>query len=221
MEFYYCLISGIRPANLLYALPMFAAGLFFLLILLSLRHAAPWAANLGNTLRYWYLNEILALFFAPFLVWIFAPDEATPVWQRAIALPFALLFIGGFGFLIKIMQLAWAFVLFRCALLYFQRPDAEEQAIGCLQVVLNFFLIALLGAILLNRHHYDYGSLENIAPQYRSREASMLFGFAYYAILGGIGDILPAVPVHAGRIPASETAHPTAVLTADKKNIIP
>lgn len=181
-----CVWSGIRPMSLLYSLPLFAAGLFFLLILLNLRHYAPWAVSLGTTLRYWYLNEGLALLFAPFLVWIFAPDELTPVWQRIVALPLVLLFFGGFWFFFKIMQLAWAFVLFRCALLYFQRPDAEEQAVGCLQVVLDIILLFLLGVILVNRRDYTYGSLESLQRDLRPIGASLLFGCAYFFSLGVI-----------------------------------
>jgi hypothetical protein len=141
------------------------------------------------------LNEGLALLFAPFLVWIFAPDESTPawqrtpLWQRVVALPLVLLFFGGFGFVVKIMQLAWAFVLFRCALLYFQRPDAEEQAVGCLQVILDIVLLFLLGVILVNRRDYAYGSLESLHRDLRPLGASMLFGCAYFFTLG-ISEIL-------------------------------
>ena len=187
VEFFRCLVQGIRPTTLLYSLPLFAAGLFFLLILLNLRHAAPWAVNLGHALRYWYLNEGLALFLAPFLVWIFARDDSTPVWQRVISIPIVLMFFGGFMFFVKIMQQAWAFLLLRGAVLYFQRPDDEEQAVGCLQVILDIFLLFLLGVILINRRDYTYGSLENLPPGLRALGASMLFGCVYFLALGVVG----------------------------------
>jgi len=192
LEFCRCVGRGIRPMSLLYSLPLFAAGLFFLLIFLNLRHAVPWAVSLGTTMRHWYLSEGLALLIAPFLVWIFAPDETTPAWQRTplwqriIALPVVLLFIGGFGFFIRILQVAWAFVLFRSVLLYFQRPDDEEQAIGCLQVIFDIVLLFLLGVILVNRRDYAYGSLESLHRDLRPIGASMLFGCAYFFSLGVI-----------------------------------
>jgi len=187
VEFFRCMVRGIRPATLLNSLPLFAAGIFFLLILLNLRHAAPWAVNLGHALRYWYLNEGLALFLAPFLVWIFARDESTPVWQRVISIPIVLMFFGGFMLFIKVMQQAWAFLLLRGAQLYFQRPDEEEQAFGCLQVILDIFLLVVLGVILVNRRDYTYGSLENLPTGLRALGASMLFGCVYFLVLGVTG----------------------------------
>lgn len=187
MEFFRCMALGIRPSTLLNSLPLFAAGLFFLLILLNLRHATPWAVNLGHALRYWYLNEGLALFLAPFLVWIFARDDSTPVWQRVVSIPVVLMFFGGFMFFVKIMQQAWAFLLLRGAQLYFQRPDDEEQAIGCLQVILDIILLVVLGVILVNRRDYAYGSLESLPPGLRAMGASMLFGCVYFFALGVAG----------------------------------
>lgn len=176
--------ARVGPRSLLAALPLLAAGALFLVILVNLRHWAPWALSCGGALRYWYLNELLALLFSPFLVWVFVRGDRTPVWQRVVALPTALMLFGGFWFFVKVVQYVWAFVAFRCAMLYLQRPSNEDSAVGCLHVILDLVLLALLGAFLVYRRDYATGPAGFLHPDLRPLGASMLFGCLYYGLLG-------------------------------------
>ncbi len=184
LAFFKFLFGNIRPMNLWFSLPFILFGLIFFLLFYGLQHGASSAMNLGLFLRYWYINELLALLLSPFIIWSFVRDESTPAWQRAVSAPIILLFFGGVVFLVKILQWAWAFVAFKCIHLYFQRPDSKEHLIGCLQSVLNIIIWVVLGILLLNRHDYTYGALENLPLPVRALGASMLFGCVYYCVLG-------------------------------------
>lgn len=178
-------IGSIRWNNLLYSLPYLIFGLGFFVLFSGLKQFPPrsWAVDLGNTLLPWYLSEIFALFFSPFIVWIFLRDDDTPRWQRIAAIPVILLVFGGIMFLVKVMQLVWVFVLFKCAHLYFQRPTVREHMLGCLQSVLNAGFWLVLALIFLNRPDYTMGLLEYHPREIRVLGSSMLFGCLYFGML--------------------------------------
>lgn len=178
-------LGSIRWNNLLYSLPYFIFGLGFLVIFAGLKKIPPlaWSVDVGKTLLPWYLSEIFALFFSPFIGWIFLHDDDTPRWQRIAAIPVILLIFGGFMFLVKILQLVWVFVLFKCAHLYFQRPTVREHMLGCLQSILNAGFWLVLALIFLNRPDYTMGLLEYHPREIRALGSSMLFGCLYFGIL--------------------------------------
>lgn len=178
-------IGSIRWNSLLYSLPYFVFCLVFLVIFAGLKKMPPlsWSVDLGKTLLPWYLSEIFALFFSPFIVWIFLRDDDTPRWQRIVAIPVIMLIFGGFMFLVKIMQLVWVFVLLKCAHLYFQRPTVREHMLGCLQSILNAGFWLVLALIFLNRPDYTMGLLEYHPREIRVLGSSMLFGCLYFGML--------------------------------------
>ncbi|MBI5804604.1 hypothetical protein HZA73_01010 [candidate division TA06 bacterium] len=172
--------------NLLYALPylVFCLGFLYVFRGLRLQPPGPLSLQAGKILLPWYLSEIFALFFSPFIVWIFLRDDDTPRWQRIVSIPVMLLIFGGFMFFVKIMQLVWVFVLLKCAHLYFQRPTVREHMMGCLQSILNAGFWLVLGLIFLNRPDYTMGLMEYQPREVRVMGSSMLFGCFYFGILG-------------------------------------
>ncbi|MRR08487.1 hypothetical protein EG831_00005 [bacterium] len=179
-------VGHIRPANLLYALPYLSLGLLFFLLITGLRQPAPapLVVSVARTLEPWYLSEFFALCVSPFIVWMFLRDEATPLWQRIAAVPVVLLVFGGAVFFVKVLQLVWAFVLFKCAYLYFQRPTVREHALGCLQGILNICFWLVLALVFLNRPTDTRGLMDHQPRDIRVLGTAMLFGCIYYSVLG-------------------------------------
>ena len=99
-------------------------------------YTVPYADALSNYFQFWFVWELLAIFTAPSIIWIFerrGPEDPRPIdvprpWRIGICLLFLLIWGGFIGFHSFFMILFYAapFLLARSIHLFFEQPNYRD-----------------------------------------------------------------------------------------------
>lgn len=158
-----------------------------LIVFCGLIAGTPWAQRIATLVQTWPVSEFFAAFIAPFLVWSFVRKESTPIYQRAIALPFVIIGLVGLSGFWRFLRVFWLYLLAKCLPLFVTRPTLAEHNAGVVRMAVAIPAFLVLAAMFLNRSHDPLFGTPGDSQLDGERwylARLMLFGAVYFGLVG-------------------------------------
>lgn len=158
-------------------------------VLAGLLSGAAAARPVAAYAQWWPVSELLILLVLPFLLWMFAPEERTPLYQRVLTLPIVIVALGGVTLFVRFLTVFWLYLLARTLPLFRHRPTVEERNAGLVRSFVGVPVFLMLAAFFLNRPGEPvFGLMAGAAFDRETRYLGnlMLFGGVYFALIGAV-----------------------------------
>jgi hypothetical protein len=156
-------------------------------VLAGLLTGAWWAAPVAAYAEWWPVGELLTLLVLPFILWIFAREERTPLYQRVLTLPVVIVALGGVTLLVRFLRVFWIYLLARSLPLLRRGPSPGERDAGLVRSLVGVPVFLVLATIFLNRPSEPVlGLMAGATFDARTRYLGklMLFAVVYFVLVG-------------------------------------